>query len=35
LFYVNVAAVAGAVFVVAVGYLMTRRRREVAEASDI
>lgn len=34
-FYVNIAAVVGAVFVVAVGYVMMWRRREAAEASDV
>jgi YjbE family integral membrane protein len=34
-FYVNIAAVAGAGFVVAVGYVMIRRRREETETGDV
>jgi YjbE family integral membrane protein len=34
-FYINIAAVAGAAFVVAVGYVMMRGKREVAEAGDV
>jgi YjbE family integral membrane protein len=35
LFNVNIAALAGAGFVVAVGYVMMRRRREVTETGDV
>jgi YjbE family integral membrane protein len=34
-FYVNVAATAGAIFVIAFGYVMLRRRRPTAEMSDV
>lgn len=34
-FYINVAAIAGAVFVIAFGYVMMRMRRPAAEVSDV
>jgi YjbE family integral membrane protein len=33
--YINIAAAVGAIFVIMLGYVMMRRRREVAEAGDL